>query len=138
MQHISRNIRFLISEVGKIITFTFTSYKSCKGTFSVLKCIKTYIGSNMGNNWLYALILVHVHINILDKINLADIEPINLLIKKRAANKHSDIFLRIIHNICKIKLTLDTFCTSLIFIFPIQCIKCISCVPFYPSLNKFP
>ena len=40
----------------------------------------------------------------------------NLLI--RAANKHSDVFLRIIHNICKITLTLFH-----LFIFPIKCIK---------------
>ena len=69
LQHISRNIRFLMSEVGKIMTFTFTSYKSSKGTFSVLKCIKTYIGSNMGNNQLHALILVHIRKNILNNIN---------------------------------------------------------------------
>ena len=33
----------------------------------------------------------------------------NLLIEKTAANKHSDIFLRILHNICKIKLILRYF-----------------------------
>ena len=55
-----------MSEVGKIMTFTFTSYKSSKGTFSVLKCIKTYIGSNMGNNRLHALILVYIRKNILN------------------------------------------------------------------------
>ena len=33
----------------------------------------------------------------------------NLLIGKAAANKHSDIFLRTIHNIWKIKLTLSYF-----------------------------
>ena len=30
----------------------------------------------------------------------------SLLIEKTAAKRHSDIFLRVIHNICKIKLTL--------------------------------
>ena len=74
---------------------------------------------------------------------------INFLKEKAAANKHSDIYLRIIHWNCKIKLRLKyvpyiyfsyqknkmcscvTFCYSLkrfpgtfhIFIFPIKCIK---------------
>ena len=33
----------------------------------------------------------------------------NLLLGKTIANKNSDIFLRIIHNICKIKLTPSYF-----------------------------
>ena len=39
---------------------------------SALKRIKTYLSSTMGNNPLHVLILVHVHKNILDNINLAD------------------------------------------------------------------
>ena len=52
--------------------------------------------------------LMHVHKNILDNINLTDVvhEFVN---KKIAANKQSDIFLRIIHNIYKIKLKLWYF-----------------------------
>ena len=69
----------------------------------------------MGNNRLQALILVHVHKNILDNINLADV--VNEFADKKAVNKYSDIFLRIIHNICNIALTLH------LFIFPIKCIK---------------
>ena len=33
----------------------------------------------------------------------------NLLVEKTATNRHSDIFLRILHNICQIKLTLKNF-----------------------------
>ena len=60
----------------------------------------------MENNRLPAIILAHVHKNILDNINLAEL---NSLTGKKAANKNSDIFLRIIHNICKITLILKYF-----------------------------
>ena len=43
----------------------------------------------------------------------------NLLIEKTATNKYSDIFLRIVHNICKIRLTLQYFS----YILLIKCIK---------------
>ena len=48
----------------------------CKkgGSFSILKCIKAYVRSTVGNNWLQALILVHAYKNILDNINLADVK----------------------------------------------------------------
>ena len=69
----------------------------------------------MGNNRLQALILVHVHKDILDNINLGDVA--NQFVDKKAANKHSDIFLRIIHNICKITLKLHLFISA------IKCIK---------------
>ena len=59
----------------------------------------------------------------------------NLLIEKTAANKHPDIFLRIIHNICKIKLTFRYF--SYIYI-SYQMYETWSCVTFYHSLNRFP
>ena len=63
--------------------------------------------------------LVHVHNNILDNINLADVAN-QFVDRKDSRKKHSGIFLRIIHNICKITLKLSYFH---IFIFPIICIK---------------
>ena len=59
----------------------------------------------------------------------------NLLIEKTAANKHSNFFLRIIHNICKIQLTLRYF---LYIYIPYQMYAMWSCVKFYYSLNRFP
>ena len=55
------------------VTFTFTSYKSSEGTFSVLKRIKTYIGLSIGKNRRHALILVHIHKNIQNNLNLANV-----------------------------------------------------------------
>ena len=69
---LSQNRRFLISEVAKI-TFTFASQKCSEGTFLVLKHKKPYFGSSMGINRLHTLILVYVHKNILNNINLADV-----------------------------------------------------------------
>ena len=43
------------------------------GIFSALKRLRTYLRSIMGNNRLHALMLVHVHKNILDNMNLADV-----------------------------------------------------------------
>ena len=43
------------------------------GIFSDLKRLRTYLRSTMGNNRLHALMLVHVHKNILDNMNLADV-----------------------------------------------------------------
>ena len=43
------------------------------GIFSALKRLKTYLRPTVGNNRLHALILVHVHKNILDNINFADV-----------------------------------------------------------------
>ena len=77
-------------------------------------------------NWQHALMLMHVNKNMLHNINLADVSKdffFFFLIEKTAANKHSDIFLRIIHNKCKIKLKLIYFSYIL---------------PFYHSLNRFP
>ena len=59
----------------------------------------------------------------------------DLLIEKTAANKHSDIFPRTIHNTCQIKLTLRYF--SYIYVSN-QMHKTWSCVTFYNSLNRFP
>ena len=90
----------------------------------LLKKVKTYLRSNMGNNRQHALMLMHVNKNMLHNINLADVSKdfFFFFIEKTAANKHSDIFLRIIHNICKIKLKLIYFSYIL---------------PFYHSLNRF-
>ena len=38
-----------------------------------LKRVKAYLMSTMGNKWLHALMLMHVHKNILDNINLAGV-----------------------------------------------------------------
>ena len=51
----------------------------------------------------------------------------NLLIEKTVANKQSDVFLRITHNICRIMLTLRYI--SYIYISYQMC-KTWSCVPF--------
>ena len=59
----------------------------------------------------------------------------NLLIGKTTTNKHSDIFLRIIHTIYKIKLKLRYF--SYIYI-SYQMYITWSCVAFYHLLNTFP
>ena len=65
---------------------------------------------------------------------------INLLIGKTAAEKNSDIFLRIIHKTCKIKLTLLLLSTFHIFIFAYisyQMYEIWSCVTFCHLLNRF-
>ena len=43
------------------------------GIFSALKGVKIYVRSTIRNNRLQALMLVHVHKNILDKVYLADV-----------------------------------------------------------------
>ena len=72
----SRNRSLFISDVGKIVRLLLfsqaTNIKS-SGVFSALKCVKTYLRPTMGNNPQHTLMLVHVHNNILDNINLADI-----------------------------------------------------------------
>ena len=52
--------------------------------------------------------LMRVQKNILDNINLANVAN-EFVDRKDSRNKHSDIFLRIIHNICKIKLRVRYF-----------------------------
>ena len=55
-----------------------------------------------------ALMLVHVHNDILDNINLAHVA--NQFVGRKDGRKQtSDNFLRIIHNICKIQLALKCF-----------------------------
>ena len=73
LQDVSRNRRFnKWSRKDCKVTFTFTSHKYRKWAhFSALKHVKTYLRSTMGNNRLHTLMLIHVHKNILDNINLA-------------------------------------------------------------------
>ena len=59
----------------------------------------------------------------------------DLLIEKLVANKQSDLFLRIPHNICKITLILRYI--SYIYI-SYQMYKTWSCVTYCHSLNRFP
>ena len=71
----SRSRSLFISEVGKIVRLLLLSQGTnaeSDGIFSALKHIKTYFRSTMGNYRLHALMLMHVHNNILDHINLAD------------------------------------------------------------------
>ena len=72
----SRNRSLFISDVGKVVRlllFSQATNAERGGVFSALKRVKTYLRSTMGNNRLHALMLVNVHNNILDNINLADI-----------------------------------------------------------------
>ena len=72
----SRNRSLFIYEVGKIVrllSLSQVTIPKIDGFLSALKHIKTYLRSTMGNNRLPALMLVHVHNNILDNINLADV-----------------------------------------------------------------
>ena len=96
----SRNRSFLISEVGKIVELLLISEAlnaKINSTFSALKRVKTYLSSTMGNNWLHALILVHVYKNILDKINSADAG--NEFVDRKGSCKQTFIHFS---NICKI------------------------------------
>ena len=76
LQDMSRNRSLFISEVGKIVRlllFSQATNAESDGIFSALKRVKIYLRSTTGNNRLHALMLVHVHNNILDNINLADV-----------------------------------------------------------------
>ena len=76
--------------------------------------------------------LVHVHINILDNINLADVA--NEFVDRKDSRKQKfGHFFRVIHNICKIKLTPSSF--SYIYYISYQMW---SCATFYHLLNRFP
>ena len=68
----SRNRSSFTSEARKIVRLLLLSQATnakSDGIFSALKRVKKYLRSTMGNN----LMLVHVHNNILDNINLADV-----------------------------------------------------------------
>ena len=76
LEDMSRNRSVFISEVGKIVKLLLlsqvTNTKS-EGISSTLKRVKTYLKSTMRNDRLHALMLIHVHNNILDNINLANV-----------------------------------------------------------------
>ena len=90
LQDMSRNRSWIISEVEKIVRLLLLSQATNAGSggiFSALKRVKTYLRSTMGNNRLPALMLVHVHNNILDNINLADVANQTFI---------SELFIRIV------------------------------------------
>ena len=63
-------------EAGNIVRLLLLSQDrniESDGIFSALKRLKTFLRPTVGNNRLHALILVHVHKNILDNINFADV-----------------------------------------------------------------
>ena len=60
----------------------------------------------MGNNRLHALMLMHVHINILNNINLANVAP-DSVDRKDSRKQTFRHFLKIIYSICKTKLKLS-------------------------------
>ena len=96
----SRNRILFIIEVGKIVRLLLLSQATdieSDGIFSALKRVNTYVRSTMGNNRLYALMLVHVHNNILDNINLADVA--NQFVDRKDRRKQrfiSELFIRIV------------------------------------------
>ena len=72
----SQNRSLFISEVGKTVRLFLLSQATnteSDGIFSALKRVKTCPKSTIGNNRQHSLMLVHVHNNILDNINLADV-----------------------------------------------------------------
>ena len=91
LQDMSRNRHFLVSEVEKIVTLLLLSPAAnaeSKRIYSALKHVKTYLRSTMGSNRLHALImLMHIHKNILDNINLADVA--NEFVDKRDSQKQT-------------------------------------------------
>ena len=87
----------------------------------------TYLRSTMGNNRLHALMLVHVHNNILDNINLADVA--NQCFDRKGSRKKT--FRHLSQN----------YLLELYFPYnyiSYQIYKTWSCVTFYYSLNRFP
>ena len=100
LQDMPRNRDLFISEVGKIVRLLLLSQATnaeSDGIFSALKRVKTYIKWTMGNNRLHALMLEHVHNNILDNINLADVA--NQFVDRKDRRKQrfiSELFIRIV------------------------------------------
>ena len=79
LQDMLQNRSFLTREVGKIVRLRLLSRATtCRKwrhlfSFEVRKSISQVCENLCGNNRLHALMLVHVHNNILDDINLADV-----------------------------------------------------------------
>ena len=91
LQDMSRNRRFLVSEVENIVTLLLllrATNAESERIYSALKHVKAYLRSTMGSNRLHALImLMHIHKNILDNINLADVA--NEFVDKRESQKQT-------------------------------------------------
>ena len=84
LQDMSRNRSFLISEVGKTVSLLLVSQATnpeSDGFFSALKRIITYLMSTTGSNRL------HVRINVLDNINLADV--VNHFVDRKDSRKQT-------------------------------------------------
>ena len=75
LQDMSRNNRFLISELEKFVWLLLLS--EVTNAKDALKCVKTY--------QQHALMLMHVHKNVLDNINLADVA--NELVDRKHSRK---------------------------------------------------
>ena len=91
LQHMSQNRSLFISEVGNIkvrlLLLSQATIPESDGIFSVLKRVKTYLRLSVRNNRLHVLMLVHVHNNILDNINLADV--VNQFVDKKESRKQT-------------------------------------------------
>ena len=72
-----------------------TTNAEIDSTFSALKHVNTYLRSTIANNRLLALTLVHIHINTLDNINLADVA--NEFVDRKESRKQT---IRHISKIC--------------------------------------
>ena len=95
----SRKRRYLTSELEKIIRLLLLIHVTnaqSEGIFSALKYIKTY--------QLHALMLIHVHKNILDNTNLASVAN-EFADRKESRKQNPDTFLRIVHNNIDIRLS---------------------------------
>ena len=87
---ICHEIDALISEVEKIASLLWllpATNTESERIFSALKHVKTYLRSTMENNRLHALMLMHVHKNILDNINLAYVA--NEFVDRRDSRKQT-------------------------------------------------
>lgn len=76
LQDVSLNRRFLVGEVENIVTLLLLSpvtNAESERIYSALKHVKAYLRSTMGSNRLHELMLIHIHKNILDNINSADV-----------------------------------------------------------------
>ena len=76
MQDMPKKKRFLINEVEKLVKLLLlapATNAESERIFSAMKRVKTYLRSTMGNKRLKALMFMHVHKSILDKIDLQDV-----------------------------------------------------------------
>ena len=90
LQDMSLNRRFLVGEVENIVTLLLLSpvtNAESERIYSALKHVKAYLRSTMGSNRLHELMLMHIHKNILDNINLADVA--NEFVTRRDSRKQT-------------------------------------------------